>query len=64
MDGENNGKPYEQMDDLGGFPHYFWFNTHTFPPSKQFAHFFPKTLHKLSEAALKMMGFQVPFPST
>ncbi len=30
MDGENNGsKPYEQMDDLGGFFHpYFWFNTH------------------------------------
>ena len=30
MDGENNGsgKPYEQMDDLGGFSHpYFWFNT-------------------------------------
>ncbi len=23
MDGENNGKPYEQMDDLGVFP-YFW----------------------------------------
>ncbi len=20
MDGENNGKPYEQMDDLGGKP--------------------------------------------
>ena len=20
MDGENNGKPYEQMDDLVGFP--------------------------------------------
>ncbi len=20
MDGENNGKPYEQMDDLGDFP--------------------------------------------
>ena len=20
MDGENHGKPYEQMDDLGGFP--------------------------------------------
>ena len=20
MDGENNGKPYEQMDDLGGTP--------------------------------------------
>ena len=34
MDGENNGsKPYEQMDDLGGFYHpYFWFNTHHFPP--------------------------------
>ena len=29
MDGENNGsKPYEQMDDLGFFSHYFWFNTH------------------------------------
>ena len=23
MDDENNGKPYEQMDDLGVFP-YFW----------------------------------------
>ena len=23
MDGENNGKPYEQMDDLGVFP-LFW----------------------------------------
>ena len=22
MDGENNGKPYEQMDDLGGPPLY------------------------------------------
>ena len=29
MDGENHGsKPYEQMDDLGGFPIIFWFNTH------------------------------------
>ena len=27
MDGENNGKPYEQMDDLGGFPTIFG-NTH------------------------------------
>ena len=27
MDGENHGKPYEQMDDLGGFP-IFRFNTH------------------------------------
>ena len=23
MDGENNGNPYEQMDDLGGFPPLF-----------------------------------------
>ena len=23
MDGENNGKPYEQMDDLGVQYHYF-----------------------------------------
>ena len=30
MDGENNGsRPYEQMDDLGVFP-YFWFNTHIY----------------------------------
>ena len=27
MDGKNNGKPYEQMDDLGVFP-YFWVDTH------------------------------------
>ena len=24
MDGENNGKPYLQMDDLGGKPTIFW----------------------------------------
>ena len=24
MDGENHGKPYEQMDDLGGKPPLFW----------------------------------------
>ena len=23
MDGENNGNPYEQMDDLGGKTHHF-----------------------------------------
>ena len=31
MDGENNGnpKPYEQMDDLGGYSiPYFWVDTH------------------------------------
>ena len=28
MDGLFHGKPYEQMDDLGGFHPYFWFNTH------------------------------------
>ena len=28
MDGLYHGKPYEQMDDLGGFSHDFWFNTH------------------------------------
>ena len=27
MDGENKGKPYVQMDDLGGFPVIFG-NTH------------------------------------
>ena len=38
MDGENNGKPYEQMDDLGGFtppifgstPMYLLNNLHPF----------------------------------
>ena len=29
MDGENNGKPYEQMDDLGVI-FYFW--KHPVPP--------------------------------
>ena len=29
MDGENNGTPYEQMDDLGCKNPYFWFNTHS-----------------------------------
>ena len=29
MDGENNGKPYEQMDDLGGVPIIFG-STHIF----------------------------------
>ena len=24
MDGENHGKPYFLMDDLGGKTHYFW----------------------------------------
>ena len=24
MDGENNGKTYEQMDDFRGFSHHFW----------------------------------------
>ena len=28
MDGENHGKPYYFMDDLGGKPHYFRFNIH------------------------------------
>ena len=30
MDGENNGKPYFLMDDLGVFP-YFW--KHPYPPN-------------------------------
>ena len=34
MDGENNGKPYEQMDDLG-FSHYFWVDIHMDPVSSK-----------------------------
>ena len=31
--GNNGSKPYEQMDDLGGFPTpYIWFNTPIFGP--------------------------------
>ena len=33
MDGENNGKPYVQMDNLGGKPTIFE-NTHMFLDSK------------------------------
>ena len=42
MDGENNGsKPYEQMDDLGGFYHpYFW--KHPFVLDKFFFHNFSR----------------------
>ena len=29
MDGENNGKPYEQMDDLGGPPLFLVQHPHT-----------------------------------
>ena len=34
MDGENNGKPYEQMDDLGGKPPLF-LEGHPYIASKQ-----------------------------
>ena len=30
MDGENNGKPYEQMDDLGGKQPYSWKHPHIY----------------------------------
>ncbi len=35
MDGLFHGKPYEQMDDLGGsFTPYFWVNTQIHPPKR------------------------------
>ncbi len=39
MDGlQNNGNPYFLMDDLGGFPHpYFWVNTHRKEPPAIFS---------------------------
>ncbi len=43
MDGENNGKPYEQMDDLGGFPLfletpiYTWNLKHSFVMNGRFS---------------------------
>ena len=42
MEGDYNGKPYEQMDDLGGKNPYIWFNTQIkdrhlskLPPSRE-----------------------------
>ena len=34
MDGENNGKPYEQMDDLGGPP--LFLETPIFPTKQKY----------------------------
>ena len=33
MDGENNGTPYEKIDDLGGKNHYFWKHPNGCPTS-------------------------------
>ena len=44
MDGENNGKPYEQMDDLGCFPPIFG-NIHISRPILQ-ATYHPLHLHQ------------------
>ncbi len=44
MDGEiceNNGKPYEQMDGLGGFPIIFW-KLPWMSPFESLMFFFPK----------------------
>ena len=35
MDGLFHGKPYEQMDDLEGFSHYFWVDTQKDPYENQ-----------------------------
>ena len=43
MDGENNGKPYEQMEELGGFPPYVWVDTHLWCEKK------PKDLRSSNE---------------
>ena len=40
MDGENNGKPYEQMDDLGGFPIFLVQHPNGFPKGSYFNHWF------------------------
>ena len=38
MDGENNGsKPYEQMDDLGGFPLFLEGHPSGYPCTKEIA---------------------------
>ena len=53
MDGENNGKPYEQMD-WGGKTHYF--RKHPYSPS-----FFPQ-LHKICRICCILISFLHFFP--
>ena len=48
MDGENNGNPYVQMDDLGGFTPYIWRATHI----KQPTHCSPLDLHQYGSQPL------------
>ena len=56
-----NGKPYEQMDDLGGFPPIFG-NTHMF--SYDFSDFHGLSLYKLltftSRTILKSSQLEFP----
>ena len=46
MDGENNGKPYEQMGWFGGKHHYFWKHPHTFCLVGKCVFFFPEGYQK------------------
>ncbi len=49
MDGENNGKPYFLMDDLGGMYPYFWVDTHIFVDHHDY-HRHPPQLHNLQRS--------------
>ena len=53
MDGENNGKPYEQMDDLGVKPTIFG-NIHMFLPIIDIYQTFPSSRLRLGAHHLRM----------
>ena len=59
MDGENNGKPYEQMDDLGGKPTIFG-NTHIYTPLKFNMVHLKINPWKFGDSELGNHYFQVP----
>ncbi len=62
-----NGKPYEQIHDLGGFSHYFWVDTHMLISkigysSPQSWYFFPIQVQCFSEE--RLLGNAIVNPTT
>ena len=61
MDGENNGKPYEQMDDLGGCPIIFGSTPKcSEPPHNKREDWKFEGKEKEVETTLQQTGFHVP----
>ena len=51
MDGENNGKPYEQMDDLGGPPLFLETSISLFRKSQLNRFICPVAFHQIGSIA-------------